>query len=138
MQRDGERRATRAVEDGKTVIKVVIESPFAGDVQRNLRYLRACMRDCLLRGETPYASHALYTQPGVLRDDVPEERKLGMEAGFVWGASADKVVLYEDLGITEGMRRGVLRARERGQVIEHRMLDARVLYVVMQEPGNDY
>jgi len=120
------------------VIKVVIESPFAGDVQRNLRYLRACMRDCLLRGETPYASHALYTQPGVLRDDVPEERKLGMEAGFVWGASADKVVLYEDLGITEGMRRGVLRARERGQVIEHRMLDARVLYVVMQEPGNDY
>lgn len=44
---------------------VIIESPFAGDVVRNLRYLRACMRDCLRRGEAPYASHALYTQPGV-------------------------------------------------------------------------
>ena len=51
--------------------RVIIESPFAGDVDRNLRYARAAMRDCLLRGESPYASHLLYTQPGVLNDDIP-------------------------------------------------------------------
>lgn len=45
--------------------RVVIESPFAGDVELNLRYLRACMHHCLKSGEAPYASHALYTQPGV-------------------------------------------------------------------------
>ncbi len=40
--------------------RVVIESPYAGDVERNLRYLRLAMADCLERGEAPYASHALY------------------------------------------------------------------------------
>ena len=51
--------------------RVIVESPYAGDIEKNMRYLRACIRDCLLRGETPYASHALYTQDGVLRDDIP-------------------------------------------------------------------
>lgn len=50
------------------MILVIIESPYAGDVDRNLEYLRAAMRDCLKRGEAPFASHALYTQPGVLDD----------------------------------------------------------------------
>ena len=48
--------------------KVILESPYAGDVETNLRNARAAMRDCLLRGEAPYASHLLYTQPGVLDD----------------------------------------------------------------------
>lgn len=68
--------------------KVVVESPYAGNVERNLAYARACLHDCLLRGEAPIASHLLYTQPGVLDDDRPEERKLGIEAGLVWGALA--------------------------------------------------
>ena len=41
--------------------KVIVESPYAGDIDKNVRYVRACMRDCLLKGESPYASHALYT-----------------------------------------------------------------------------
>ncbi len=48
--------------------RAIIESPFAGDVERNVRYARAAMRDCLMRRETPYASHLLYTQEGVLDD----------------------------------------------------------------------
>lgn len=35
------------------------ESPYAGDVNLNLRYLRAAMADCLRLGESPYASHGL-------------------------------------------------------------------------------
>lgn len=44
--------------------RVVLESPFAGDVERNVRYAKACIRDCLSRGEAPIASHLLFTQPG--------------------------------------------------------------------------
>jgi hypothetical protein len=83
--------------------RVVIESPYAGDVERNLRYLRACMRDCLLRDEAPYASHALYTQLGVLDDGIPAERERGIAAGFAWREQAELVVFYVDLGWSRGM-----------------------------------
>lgn len=39
---------------------VIIESPYAGDIALNLRYVRATMEDCIHRGEAPFASHALY------------------------------------------------------------------------------
>lgn len=104
--------------------RVEIESPFSGDVERNLTYLRACMRDCLLRGEAPIASHALYTQPGVLDDEIPEERKLGMEAGKFWTPCAEAVVVYTDYGISSGMEWGIARAEEMGIPIEFRTLEA--------------
>jgi hypothetical protein len=99
---------------------VVIESPYAGDVERNLRYLRAAMADCLRRGESPYASHGLLTQPGVLRDDVPDERARGIRAGFAWGEKADIVAVYEDLGVSSGMLAGIERAEKRGTPVERR------------------
>ena len=102
--------------------RVIIESPYAGDVCRNLRYLRAAMRDCLYRGEAPYASHALYTQPGVLDDMLALERALGIQAGFAWRAAAELTVVYGDLGITEGMRKGIAAAQEMGHPIEYRYI----------------
>ena len=101
---------------------VVVESPYAGDVERNLKYLRAAMADCLARGEAPFASHALYTQPGVLRDDVPEERRLGIDAGLAWGRHADARVFYTDLGWSSGMDAGFASARGCGQTVEYRTL----------------
>lgn len=101
---------------------VVIESPYAGDVERNLRYVRAAMADCLRRGEAPYASHALYTQPGVLDDTKPEERSLGMWAGFYWGEKADATVVYMDLGMSAGMLAGIARAEAHGRPVERRTL----------------
>lgn len=107
-------------------IPVVIESPYAGPpevIEQNLDYLRACMHDSIVNhNEAPFASHGLYTQPGVLRDEVPLERKLGIEAGFVWGDLAQKRVVYMDRGITSGMQKGIDRGREIGQVIEYRLL----------------
>lgn len=91
---------------------VVIESPYAGDIQRNLRYVRACMRDSLGKGEAPFASHALYTQPGVLDDAAPEERRLGIVAGYEWGEVADAVVFYTDLGWSPGMLAAEERLRD--------------------------
>lgn len=104
--------------------RVIIESPYAGDTERNLRYLRACMADCLRRGEAPFASHALYTQSGVLDDNDPAQRKLGIEAGFAWRYSADYTVVYADLGWSHGMHLGVDHAVSIGHRILVRSLGA--------------
>jgi hypothetical protein len=90
--------------------RVIIESPYAGNIELNLRYLRACMADCLRRGEAPFASHGLYTQPGVLRDEDPMERAQGINAGFAWRDVADATVAYTDLGISNGMQLGIEEA----------------------------
>lgn len=94
--------------------RVEIESPYAGDIDRNVTYARRCMKDCLKRGEAPLASHLLYTQPGILDDDVPEERDLGMLAGKVWSEFAEVIVFYLDYGWSDGMRWGKEMADARG------------------------
>lgn len=101
---------------------VILESPYAGDIEANLTYLRACMRDCLLRGEAPFASHGLYTQPGVLDDDLPHDRARGIRAGFAWRKLTAKTVVYTDRGISGGMRYGVEHARDIGHPVEYREL----------------
>lgn len=86
---------------------VIVESPYAGDVEENVRYARAAVRDCLMRGESPFASHLLYTQLGVLRDEEPSERALGIEAGFAFRAAAGLTAVYADLGVSGGMQAGI-------------------------------
>jgi len=90
-------------------VRVIVESPFAGGFS-NVRYSRECLRDCLDRGESPFASHLLYTQKGVLNDAVPDERKRGIEAANGWLEVADYVAVYMDLGVTNGMLLGVIKA----------------------------
>ena len=104
------------------MIKVVLESPYAGDVERNVKYARECVRDSLSRGEAPIASHLLYTQEGVLDDDIPEERSWGIEAGLVWKSVADKHVFYTDYGISKGMEYALQYASENNIPIEMRNL----------------
>lgn len=101
---------------------VIIESPYAGDVERNLEYARRAVRDSLDRGESPIASHLLYTQDGILDDTIPEERALGIDAGLAWKRVADKHVFYVDLGYSPGMT----YARNSSQlpVEERRILNA--------------
>lgn len=99
-----------------------MESPYAGDVESNVAYARDCLRDCLQRGEAPVASHLLFTQPGVLNDDVSEERMLGIEAGLAWLPIADAMVVYIDRGVSRGMAAAVERAKAIGIVVEFRQL----------------
>jgi hypothetical protein len=103
--------------------RVVVESPFAGDIEANLTYVRACMRDCLLRGEAPFASHALYTQPGILADEVEIERIHGINAGHAWMHGAQAVVVYTDRGISRGMQQGIRSAKINKVPVEYRKLE---------------
>jgi hypothetical protein len=78
------------------------------------------MADCFRRGEAPYASHLLY--PGTLDDLNPEDRALGMAAGFDWATVADARVVYIDRGISPGMVKGIVHATTIKQLIEFRRL----------------
>lgn len=102
------------------MIPVILESPYAGDVEGNRAYLRACIRDSLSRKEAPFASHAIYTQ--ALDDTVPAEREMGIHAGFAWRVRAVKTVVYTDRGLSAGMKLGIEHAKNCGHVIEYREL----------------
>ena len=85
------------------MIRVILESPYAGDIERNVKYARMAVRDSLSRGEAPIASHLLYTQEGILKDEIPEERQWGIDAGLAWKEVAVKHVFYIDYGYSRGM-----------------------------------
>lgn len=104
------------------MIKVILESPYAGDVEKNVSYAKQCMLDCIRRNEAPFASHMLYTQ--ILDDLKMDERDLGIEAGLVWGKVADKTVVYTDLGVSRGMQLGIDRAKSEGRTVEFRKLNS--------------
>jgi hypothetical protein len=62
-----------------------------------------------MRGEAPIASHLLF--PGILDDDVADERELGIKAGLAWLVIAEASVVYVDHGISAGMRQGSRRPK---------------------------
>lgn len=89
---------------------VIVESPFAGDMEANRQYaIRACA-DCFRRGETPFASHLLY--PQILDELRPEEREQGIVAGYEFWGSARTIAFYVDNGWSSGMTRALKRAAQ--------------------------
>lgn len=116
--------------------RVYICSPFSGDVNQNVLYARAAMRHSLLKGEAPFAPHLLYTQPQVLNDSDPDERKIGSKAALaylqreqmtnkmlgteVFGCSL--LAVYYDRGISKGMREEIEEASKEGVPLEFRSL----------------
>ena len=103
-----------------SLVKVIIESPFAGNIDANIAYARLAVRDSVHRDEAPIASHLLFTQPTILDDNDPEERRLGMEAGWAWMKVADKMAVYQDLGISSGMQMAIRLATECNLLVEYR------------------
>lgn len=106
--------------------RVIVESPYRADnptqQAKHLDYARAAIRNAIARGEAPMASHLLYTQPGVLDDGSPHERELGIALGFQWMTVAHAVAVYTDLGISDGMKRGIAQAHRDGMTVEYRSL----------------
>jgi hypothetical protein len=112
----------------EAVKRVIIESPFGktptgervtnSEMSRNMRYLKRCIKDSLERGEAPFASHGFY--PLVLNDAEPEQRTLGIHAGFAWLQAGELVAVYSDHGRTAGMAAGMRAAEELGIVVELR------------------
>ncbi len=99
---------------------VIIESPYSGNVGRNKLYLQACIKDCLRRGESPYASHQMLTE--ALNDLKPEERDAGIKAGFAFHQVADYSAVYYDFGVSEGMQLGAYNMQHLGRPVLYRKL----------------
>ncbi len=99
---------------------VLVESPYQGDVERNVEYARRCLRDCIDRQEAPLAAHLLF--PQVLDDRDPIQRAAGINAGFAWLRKADRMVVYQDLGISPGMEAAIRTAELLRIPIERRSL----------------
>lgn len=94
--------------------RVILESPYAGDVDANLAYARQKLRQLVLRGDAPIASHLLLTQPGILDDNNKAERETGISAGLEWYSAADVIVFAAGRGWSPGMLRalGLAKAHE--------------------------
>lgn len=116
---------------------VIIESPYAGDIERNTHYARRAMRDSLDRGEHPIASHLIYTQPHILDELKPEERKRGIEAGFAWWCKAEKIVFYTDYGFSGGMNDALERAKNHGKLYEIRQIGENEMATIAQPAATD-
>ena len=104
--------------------RVIIESPYHADtpegLARNIAYARRAMMDCLNRGESPIASHLLYTQ--MLDDTDPKQRALGIAAGLAWGDVCHAVIVYIDYEITDGMRAALREHRKAQRCINYRVI----------------
>lgn len=99
------------------VARAVVESPYAGDIKSNLKYLKGLLLWCAKFGYAPWASHAVYTQKGVLIDEIPEERTAGIEAGLLVASFAQYTILGTEKGISRGMQYGVANAQRAGRQI---------------------
>ena len=113
--------------DNKKHKRVIVETPFKGknkaEEERNIAYARACARDCLVtHNEAPFLSHLLYTQEGILQDNIDEERWHGSNAGLAWGEVAEATVVYIDLGTSVGMQYGIANAVQATRPIFYREL----------------
>ena len=101
--------------------RVIVESPYAGDVDRNVHYAISAVGDCLARKEAPFASHLMYT--AALRDWIADDREKGFEAAGAWACVAHACAVYIDLGISPGMQIGIDRATRWGMPVEYRTIE---------------
>ena len=100
---------------------VIIESPYKGKIKTNVAYAKKCMLDSFKRGESPFASHLLYTQ--VLDDAIKKQRDMGMDRAFNWYKHADLMAVYIDKGISDGMKMGMEVADKLGIEMVYRTLN---------------
>jgi len=100
---------------------VLVESPFAGEVEENLAYAQKCMRHVFFSGylggeqQIPIASHCFFTL--ALDDHNQHERTIGMQAGFAMRSLAAETRVYLDRGLSAGMIHGIRHAIETGKTI---------------------
>lgn len=82
---------------------VLIESPYAGDIQRNSEYARRAMLYVIEQGRTPIVPHLLY--PQVLDDSDPMQRERALEMCAELRESVNQVWFFTDYGWSDGMLR---------------------------------
>ena len=102
------------------MIRVMIESPYAGEVDKNRKYLQECIRHSISLKEAPFASHQMYTD--ALNDNNYTERTTGINAGYEWMEWVIYVIFYIDYGMSKGMHLALNKAIKLNKDIVFRKL----------------
>ena len=111
---------------------VFIETPYSGDIDRNVRYLMLCGFDAAARHELGVSTHGSMTQhPACKSYFVPDgdakwdvmTREGAIQLGQALRVAAKKTVFYEDLGWSRGMKAGIEFCVKQGLEYEVRKLD---------------
>lgn len=95
---------------------VFICSPFAGDVERNIRKAQGYCRFAVGKNRIPFAPHLLF--PQFLDDDDKEQRELGLFFGMVFMSKCHELWTFGS-NITKGMEVEIEKARERNMHIRY-------------------
>lgn len=116
---------------------VMIESPYSGDIDRNVRYLLLCMTDAgLLHNELPYASHCYMTQHPRCKNFYVSDydkkwdvwtRETAIESSQRMRHRCDKTVFYTDRGWSRGMQAAKAYCQSHGLPFEERRLHTEAL-----------
>lgn len=112
---------------------VVLESPFSGDIARNVAYAQRAMFDARSRKEIVIAPHLLWTQhhqaPGHFvsdydaKYDVPHgDRDVSLQQIHTLRTMAKRVVFYMDYGMSSGMKDGMEQCVKENLPYETRVL----------------
>lgn len=121
----------------KTGLIVMIESPYSGDIDRNVRYLAlVSLEAAVIYNELPYASHACMTQHPrhvtyFVSDYDPKwdglTREQAIEMSQRMRLRCDKTVFYTDLGWSSGMKMARQFCQENNLPYEERQVNAKRL-----------
>ena len=87
---------------------VYICSPYAGDIDKNVKAARVYSRFAVDRGFIPFAPHLLF--PQFMDDTNPQERELGLFFGNALMSKCSEVWVFGSV-ISPGMQTEIKRAR---------------------------
>jgi hypothetical protein len=108
---------------------VYICSPYAGNVEENIRNARRYSRFAVEKGYLPITPHLLY--PQFLDDGLQNERDLGMFFGIVLMSKCSEVWVFGER-ISTGMQIEIDRARCKGYKV--RFLSSDCMEAVYKSP----
>lgn len=90
-------------------MRVIIESPLAGDIERNRRYAEWICRSVWQRdGSHALASHLVC--PHFLDEHEPDERAAGIDWAWFWQPDVPHW-FFTDLGMSVGMQKAGARCK---------------------------
>jgi len=95
---------------------VYICSPFSGDIEVNTENAKRYCRFAVDSNAIPLAPHLHY--PSFMREDDPDERKLGLFFGIVLLGKCDQLWMFGDT-VSAGMKAEIDKAKRKNMVIRH-------------------
>ena len=101
---------------------IYICSPYAGDIDVNVRNARNYCRFAIQRGCIPVAPHLLF--PQFLDDSVSEQRELGLFMGYVLMTKCVEVWVFGDT-ISPGMAAEIVKAEARCMPVRYFTADCK-------------